>query len=265
LTSLKQNETFPTQWWEQPPFAPYDVDDEPYLVHMGIRIKLNEPIRIETNAASVESSGRYMCDILEGQTCQAPADDGVPFYGVYYPDVLDLANGSQPFELIGSVEVMFEKDSPPGATLGVTAFFQGLTSLLNAAIMPLLLNGGTFPTDPQGLINFLSVVLPPVLATLIAFIGTNVLGAILGADQIIGFAPMFFFAVGGTLAAILKATLPSLLVLVNQYLAQQPNSPFPDGLPITLGVMGQVAELEFGAEFQTPFTHYRTVHTAKAF
>ncbi|HKY16843.1 MAG TPA: hypothetical protein VJM33_18090, partial [Microthrixaceae bacterium] len=46
LTSLKQNETFPTQWWEQPPFAPYDVDDEPYLVHMGIRIKLNEPIRI---------------------------------------------------------------------------------------------------------------------------------------------------------------------------------------------------------------------------
>ena len=89
------------------------------------------------------------------------------------------------------------------------------------------------------------------------------LGAILGADQIIGFAPMFFFAVGGTLAEILKATLPSLLVLINQYLMSQPDSPFPNGLPVTLGVMGQVAGLEFGSEFQSPFTHYRTLHAAK--
>jgi hypothetical protein len=264
LTSVDQNEFAPTGWWDSFPFvASNDVDDEPYLIHLGIRIKLNEPVAIAAAATSVEGQGGYMCDVVQGQTCQAPPGDGVIFGGVYFPDIVDLQNGTQPFELIGSVEIAMEKDTPPGFATGYTQLFEGLAGLVNAAVGPILANGGALPTDPQALVDFLLAVIPPALAAVFGLIGTQLFGAVFGAsDQIIGISPMFFFAVGGALSSLLQGILPTLIDLINQILPTLENSPFPNGLPIKLGVLGQVTGLTFGSSFEAPFTVYDVLYQA---
>jgi hypothetical protein len=250
LTSIDQNEFGGPNFWDN------DDNDEPFLVHLALRIQLNGAQELHSTATSTYANGgAYFCDIKVGQTCDGPPGDGAFFGGIFRPDLVELNNGEK-LELLGSVEIMYERDVL--LPLGLVEFWQGVAGLITAALPTILAEGGALPTDAQGIVNFLQAVLPPALTAVLGLVGTNLGGLIGGdSDDLVGVAPLFYLAVGGSLAGIISAVLPTVIQLVNQLLATQPDSPFPNGLPIQIGVIGQGALAHFDSTGTTaPLTKY---------
>lgn len=238
--------------------APYDftanpfddiANEEPFLIHLGLRLKLNEPVAVVSFVQSTHPNP--ICTIAEGQTCPGIPGDGATFSGLQLPDLLDLATGS-PFEIVGSVEFLMERDAL--IPIGLVGILQGVTQLINAALPSIIANGG-LPSDASGLIAFLGSVLPGVITTVVGFVG-QAIGSLIGADQMIGVSPAFFLAVGGTLAGIIRGALPTLLGLVNFALSQQNPNPFPNGLPLIIGVVGDGPRIRYGSATADPFRVY---------
>jgi hypothetical protein len=226
-----------------------DAAEEPYLVHLGIRVTLGEPVAVTTSVRSTYSDGgRYICKISQGQTCPGLPGDGPRFNGLNAPDLLDLAMGAK-FELVGTVDLLFERDAL--IPVGIVGLLQGVSDIINAAL-PAVLGSGGVPSDAQGIIDLLGAVLPGVITTVVGAVGA-VIGNLAGADELIGVSPIFYIAVGGTLAGIIRNVLPSLLDLVELALSQQPNNPFPNGLPLSINVLGDRTRVRFGNGTQAPF------------
>ena len=243
ITSVQSSGDWPITFWDD------DAAEEPYLVHLSLRIKLGEPIAITTDASSIYANGgAYICKISQGETCAGVPGDGPSFGGLNAPDLLDLAMGA-PLELVGTVDFLFERDAL--IPVGIVGVLQGVTQIINAAL-PAVLGSGGIPSDAEGIIALLGAVLPGVVTTVLGVIG-SVLGNLLGADEMIGISPIFFIAVGGTLAGIIRGVLPSLLDLVELALAQQPDSPFPNGLPVSIGVLGDGPTVRYGSTTEAPF------------
>jgi len=240
-TSVNAEKT-PGDW--PPTFWDNDAAEEPYLVHLGLRIKLNAPIAVTTSASSIyNNGGQVICKINQGETCPGVPLDGPVFPGLQLPDVLDLANGSN-FEIVGAIEFLFERDAL--IPIGIAPFLAGLSELINAALPPIIANSGV-PSEPQALLAFLGALLPGIFTTIGGVIGA-VLGNLIGADELFGVAPVLFIAVGGVLASILRSSLPTLLNLITFALAQQTPNPFPNGLPFGIGVVGDGPTLRFATE-----------------
>jgi hypothetical protein len=227
---------WPTTFWDP------DADEEPYLVHLGLRIALTPAVSVTTFVSSTYlNGGAFIGKIGAGGTLPTAPGDGVDFLGVQLPDLFDLANGA-PFELLGSVEFLFERDQL--IPLGIAQVLQAATGLINAALPPIIANGG-LPSDLPGIVTFLGDLLPGVFATIVSVVGA-VIGGIAGSDQLIGLSPKIFIGVGGGLASFIGGALPTLISLVNFALSQQNPNPFPNGLPITLGVVGAGATTRYG-------------------
>jgi hypothetical protein len=226
---------WPTTLWDN------DSAEEPYLVHMGLRISL-DPVKVTTTVKSTYlNGGAYIGKVGAGQTLAVPGTDGLTWSGVQLPDVADLANGA-PLEILGSVEFLFDRDQL--IPFGIANVLAGVSDTINAALPPILANGG-LPSDAQGIIDLLSAVLPSVFTTVVGAVQA-VIGSLTGADTFFGFQPVMFVAVGGGLADVLKGALPSLMNLVNSALKAIPDSPLPDGLPLSLGVARQGLGIRFG-------------------
>jgi hypothetical protein len=250
ITNIKQNEHSGPNFWDN------DDYDEPYLAHLGIRIKLTGATKIDVWAQSTyDNNGQYICKFQQGQTCPGIPGDGATYDNTFQPDFVDLSKG-EPLELLGTVDFSFERDQliPFGLANALTSIAQ----LVEAALPTILAHGGALPTDPQGLINFIEKVLPPALGSVISIVAAN-LGAAIGGDgdDLIGFEPFFFFSVGGQLRSLLQGILPTLLQLVNQYLMTEPNSPLPTGIPAIIGVVGQGVSFDYGHADVQPRTVYR--------
>jgi hypothetical protein len=243
VASVQSAGDWPITFWDP------DTAEEPYLVHLSLRIKLGEPLEITTGASSIYSNGgQTICKLSQGQTCAGVPGDGPRFNGLNAPDLLDLSMGAD-LEIVGTVDFLFERDAL--IPVGIVGLLQGVTQIINAAL-PTILGSGGIPSDPQGIIDLLSSVLPGVLTTVVGAVGT-ILGNLAGGDEMIGIAPILFIAVGGTLAGILRNVLPSILDLVEVALAQQPDNPFPNGLPITLGIVGDQPRVRYGSATESPF------------
>lgn len=227
---------WPTTFWDP------DADEEPYLVHLGLRIRIAPSVAISTFVTSTYlNGGAFLGKIGAGGTLPIASGDGVDFTGVQLPDLFDLAGGA-PFELLGSVEFLFERDQL--IPLGVAQILQAATGLINAALPPIIANGG-LPSDLPGIVTFLGDLLPGVFATIVGVVG-SVIGNLAGSDQLIGLSPDIFIAAGGGLGSFIGGALPTLISLVNFALSQQNPNPFPNGLPFTLGVVGGGVTTRFG-------------------
>ncbi len=227
---------FPTTFFDS------DAAEEPYLAHLGLRLKLNEPIAISTFVSSTYlNDGAFIGKTTAGSSLDITPGDGAQFSGIQLPDVFDLANGA-PFEILGSVEFLMERDQL--IPLGLPQLLQAVSVTINAALPTILANQG-LPSDAQGIVTFLGNILPSVFGVIASAIGLA-LGNLAGGDQLLGVSPDIFIAVGGTLAGIIQGALPSLLSLVNAVLAQQNPNPFPNGLPFTIGVVGQGVRTRYG-------------------
>ncbi len=239
VNAVKTPGDWPVTFWDG---GDGDPSEEPYLVHLGLRIKVNEPVSILTSASTIyNNGGQTICKITQGQTCNGVPGDGPIFYGLKLPDILDLAMGTSNFELVGSIEFLYERDAL--IPIGVGGLLDGVTQLINAALPTVLSNSGV-PTDPQALLAFLGTLLPGIFTTIFGVLGA-VLGSLIGADELFGTAPVLYIAVGGVLASILRTSLPSLLNLIEFAASQQNPNPLPDGLPFQLGVVGDITTIPF--------------------
>jgi hypothetical protein len=233
------NESFvgdwPTTFWDP------DSAEEPYLVHMGLRISL-DPINVTTTVKSTYlNGGSFIGKVGAGESIPVPGTDGITWSGVQLPDVADLANGA-PLEILGSVEFLFDRDQL--IPLGIANVLAGVSDAINAALPPILANGG-IPSSPQGIIDLLSAVLPSVFTVVVGAVQA-VVGNLTGSDTFFGFQPVMFVAVGGGLGDVLQGALPSVMNLVNAALKALPDSPLPNGLPLSLGVARHGINVRFG-------------------
>lgn len=235
ITNVSLKGDWPLTFWDS------DVEEEPYLVHLGLRIGLN-PISVNTSVASTYlNGGQFIGKIGAGQTIPGLAHDGLTWTGAQLPDVADLANGA-PLEIFGSVEFLFERDQL--VPLGVAQVLQGVSQVINSALPPILANSG-IPSTPQGIFDLLGAVLPGVFATVAGAVQA-VLGNLVGSDAFIGFQPIMFIGVGGGLGDFLNGAVPSLMNLVNTVLKAMPDSPLPNGLPLSLGVARHGLNVTYG-------------------
>jgi hypothetical protein len=246
ITNISFKGDYPLTFWDN------DTAEEPYLVHLGLRLALN-PVKVTTSVASTYlNNGAYIGKISAGQTLADTKSDGLTWSGVQLPDTADLANGA-PLEILGSVEFLFDRDQL--IPFGIANILTGVSQVINQALPPILANGG-LPSDPQALLTFLGGILPSVFTTIGGAVQA-VIGQLLGSDTFFGFQPVFFIAAGGGLGDFLKNSLPSLMGLVNAVLKAQPDSAFPNGLPLSIGVAKQPINLTFGT---APTTSVYTVH-----
>jgi hypothetical protein len=249
ITSIKQNECNPT-------FFDPNCADEPFLEHIGVRITLSQPENVILHAASTyDNGGQFICELTQGNSCPGIPGDGITFGHVYLPDVVELNQG-EPFEIMGMIDLMMERDQI--IPFGITNVIEGIVGLINDALPTILANNGGLPSDAQGILNFIQTILPPLLGTILSIIGANIASALSGTtDQLIGWMPMLYIAVGGQLASLFEQILPTLVQLIEAFLINEPNSPLPQGLPIQLGVLGQLDSVWYGAVYTDPFTEYR--------
>lgn len=226
----------PTLWMPNP-----DVQ-QPFLVHLGLRLTLTPTVQVHTFVTSTYlNGGATMGDVAANQSKPLPPGDGVVFGGVKLPDTFDLAAGV-PFEIFGSVELLLERKQL--IPLGVANLLQGVSEVINQALPPILANGG-LPSDPAQLLDFLGQLLPGVLTTIGGAVAA-VVGSLTGGDQLVGFSIPLFLGVGGGLGSFLGGALPGLVDLVNFVLSLQDPNPFPGGLPFSLGVVGSTPAVSYG-------------------
>jgi hypothetical protein len=235
ITNTSFNGDWPLTFWDP------DTAEEPYLVHMGLRIGL-DPIKVTTSVRSTYlNGGSFIGKVGAGQTIPVNGTDGLTWSGVQLPDTVDLANGA-PLEILGSLEFLFDRDQL--VPLGIANVLAGVSDTINAALPPLLESGGDL-SSPQAVIDLLSAVLPTVFTVIVGAVQAAI-GSLTGSDTFFGFQPVIFIAVGGGLAEVLKGALPSLMDLVNAVLKAQPDSPLPNGLPLSLGVARQSIAVRYG-------------------
>lgn len=236
ITNVSQAGDWPLTFWDP------DSIEEPYLVHLGLRLTLSAPVTVSTFVSSTYSQdGAYIGKVGPGESLDIAAGDGATFTGVQLPDVADLGSGSK-LEILGSIEFLMERDQL--IPIGIVNVLQGVSDLINAALPPILGSGG-IPSTAQGIFDLIGAVLPGVVSTVLGIVG-SVIGGLGGGDQLIGVSPQFFIAVGGGLGSFLSSVLPSLISLVNFALSLQNPNPFPDGLPLGIGVVGSGAQVRFG-------------------
>lgn len=242
ITNVTFKGDYPLTFWDN------DKAEEPYLVHLGLKLQVTPKIEVSTAVTSTYlNNGAYIAKIAAQQSLDMGINDGVPFYGVSMPDVLDLGNGA-PFQILGSVEFLFERDQL--IPFGIAQVLAGVSQLINAALPTIIANNGALPSDPQGIVDFLGKLLPGVFASVIGVVGAA-LGSITGGDPLIGFSPQLYIALGGTLGNFVYGALPTLLQLVNLYLENQNPNPFPDGLPFKIGVVPHSMTTHFGTAPKT--------------
>lgn len=234
----------PTFWHPDPNIQ------QPFLVHLGLRLTLTPEVKVHTFVRSTYlNGGRTIGDIGANQTLDVRQGDGVTFGGVKLPDTFDLANGV-PFEILGSVELLLERRQL--IPLGIANVLQGVSQVINQALPPILAKGG-LPSEPAEILDFLGKLLPGVLATVGGAIAA-VIGGLTGGDNVVGINIPLSIAVGGGLGDFIHNALPTLVNVVNFALSLQDPNPFPDGLPFTLGVVGHGMNMSYG---KAPASAYR--------
>lgn len=245
ITNTSFTPNWPPTFWLPDPNA-----QNPYLVHLGLRIRVAPTVSITTSVSSTYlNSGATIGAIGANQTIPVGQGDGIVFNGISQPDTFDLINGS-PFEIVGSVELLMERKQL--IPLGIPQVLQGVSDLLNAALPPLIANGG-LPSDPGAILDYLGQLLPSVLGTIGGVVAAAI-GGLTGGDQLVGFNIPLFLAVGGGLGSFLGGALPGLTDLINFVLSLQDPNPFPGGLPFSLGVVGYNSTSSFGT---APASAYR--------
>lgn len=237
ITNVQFRGDYPLTFWDN------DKAEEPYLVHLGLRLQVTPTIDVSTSVTSTYfNNGNYIAKIGPQQSVNMGKSDGLLFSGFALPDTVDLANGS-PFQILGSVEFLFERDQL--IPFGIAQVLAGVSQLINAALPTILANNGALPSDPQGVLDFLGKLLPGVFASVIGLVGAAI-GSITGGDPLIGISPQLYLGLGGGLGNFINGAIPSLLSLVDFALSQQNPNPFPDGLPFKIGVVGHSLGVHFG-------------------
>ncbi len=232
-------------------FPDWDGFDEPYMMRVAFRVTIGEANSAQAWLVSTYPSIICKANETDKNVCPIKANMGtVAFPDVVLPDITDLAGGGTPVEILGTLDVMYEQDQLfPG---GPPTLWNGVAGIMKTALNSTLASGAV-PSTPEALLDLIAGALGPALST----VGGAIEGFIAGLgnpDDIVAIVPQIFIPAGGAFASILGGLLPGAIGLINTILINQPDSPFPDGLPIHLGITDAAG---YRLTFTDGFTDYR--------
>ena len=233
---------------EPPTFLDNDYYDEPYMFRLAFRVKLGVPnsgrawlrhsypniiCNAEDDVAPFATPpGKSLCDIPAGQ-------GQVAFPGVTLPDLFDL-DGNTPVELLGTIDVVFEEDQ--AIDIGPPDLWTAMAAIIQVVLNDIVASG-EIPETPEQIINLIGDLLGPALAAVGGVI-SSAIGGLGDPDDLVGLRVNTWVAAGGSLASILGGLLPPVIDVVNFFLMNDPESGFPDGLPITIGTTNSASNTQ---------------------
>lgn len=235
-------------------FPDWDAFDEPYMMRVAFRVTLGQANSAKAWLVSTYPSIICKANDTDKNVCPISPNMGtVSFPGVVLPDIADLSGGGLPVEILGTLDVMYEQDQLfPG---GPPTLWNGVAGIIKTALNSTLAAGGV-PSTPEALLDLIAGALGPALSTVGGAIESFIAG--LGnPDDIVAVVPQIFIPAGGTFASILGGLLPGAIGLINTILMAQPDSPFPNGLPIHLGITDAAG---YKLTFTDSFTNYRVTY-----
>ena len=180
-----------------------DGGDEPYVIQLGFRSKLGVEGSTSTSLRSQCRAGKLPATnaVPSGTTYLVPAGSAdVSFPGVKNLDLVDLAAGTAPFEVLGTFSFVLERDGLTAGCAVTDALDNSLRPLLRDALALLIANSPTPPTEDE-----LIDLLVDNLGSFVAAAG-NLIGAVLeglgNPDDVIGVAAQIHLPTGGALSEL---------------------------------------------------------------
>ncbi len=185
-----------------------DGGDEPYVIQVGFRSKLGVPGSSSTSISSQCSHNRLPANNAapNGTTVEVPAGSAdIAFPGVQNLEVSDLAAGKIPFEVIGTLSFVMERDGIFAGCAVTDLFNNALRGVLRDALELLIANSETPPTT-EALIDLIV----DNLGDFVAAAG-NLIAAVLegfgNPDDIIGVAAQIHLPTRGALTDLIRTGL----------------------------------------------------------
>lgn len=235
-------------------FPDYDGFDEPYMMRVAFRVTLGKANSAQAWLVSTYPSIICSTNQTDKSVCPISPNMGtVSFPNVVMPDLIDLAEGTTDVEILGTLDVMYERDQLFAG--GPPTVWNGVAGIMKTALNSTLAAGGV-PTTPEALLDLIAGAIGPALST----VGGAIEGYIAGLgnpDDIVAIVPQIFIPAGGAFASVLGGLLPPAVDLINTILINQPDSAFPDGLPIHLGITDAAG---YKLTFTDGYTNYRVTY-----
>ncbi len=204
----------PTEWKVKPVSITVhdgednDGGDEPYVIQVGFRSKVGVPGSSSTSIASQCRSRKLPSANAgtDGATVPVPVGSAdISFSGAQTLDILDLAASTAPFEVLGTLSFVMERDGIFEGCAMTDLFDNALRGVLRDALDLLIANSPT-PPEPEDLINLL-------LANLEDFVyaaGSLIAAALEGLgnpDDVIGVAAQIHLPTRGGLTDLVNTGL----------------------------------------------------------
>lgn len=204
----------PTEWRVSPQSVTVhhgedrDGGDEPYVIQVGFRSKLGVPGSSSTSISSQCTHNRLPATNAapDGTTSAIPAGSAdIVFPGVQNLELSDLAGGQIPFEVIGTISFVMERDGIFTGCAVTDLFNNALRGVLRDALEMLIANSDTPPTA-EALIDLIVDNLGSFLAA-----AGNLIGAVLegfgNPDDVIGVAAQIHLPTRGALTDLIRTGL----------------------------------------------------------
>jgi hypothetical protein len=182
-----------------------DGGDEPYVIQIGFRSKLGVEGSTSTSIKSQCRAGKIpgYNAVKDGMTYMIPAGAAdILFPGVQNLDIVDLLAETAPFEVIGTLAFVVERDAITGGCAITDAVDYGLRPVLKDALELLIAKSPVPPTQEE------------LLDLLVDNLGNfvNAIGSLIGAvlegfgnpDDVLGVAAQIHLPTIGSLTELVK-------------------------------------------------------------
>jgi hypothetical protein len=232
-----------------------DGADEPYLIQVGFRSKVGVP---GSSDATISSQCRNLAlpatdAAPDGTTLAIPAGSAdIAFPGVENLDVSDLAAGTTPFEVIGTLSFVMERDGLFAGCAVTDALDNALLGVLEDALDLLIANSPVPPTTEE-LVDLIVANLGDFVAAAGSLIGA-VLEGLGNPDDVIGVGAQIHLPTRGGLTDLVNGALD----LAGLFAPGLEDGFIPiDGLPSTLQIrVGTLSNSSATFRFTTEVADY---------
>ncbi len=228
-----------------------DGGDEPYVIQVGFRSKVGVPDSSSTSISSQCYANKLPAANAapNGATVLIPAGSAdVTFPGVQNLDIPDLAAGTAPFEVIGTLSFVMERDGIFAGCAVSDALRSALLGVVRDALDTLIANSPVPPTTEE-LIDLVVSNLGDFIAAAGSLIGA-VLEGLGNPDDVIGVAAQIHLPTKGALTDLVNGALD----LAGLFSPGLENGFIPiDGLPSSLQIrVGTLSNSSAEFRFTTP-------------
>ncbi len=232
-----------------------DGGDEPYVIQVGFRSKVGVPGSSSASISSQCQRNRLPAPNAapDGTTITIPEGAAdIVFGGTQNLDIADVATGSAPFEVLGTLSFVMERDGIFSGCAVTDALRSALLGVLTDALDLLIADSATPPTTEQ-LINLLVANLGDFVAAAGSLIGA-VLEGLGNPDDVIGVAAQIHLPTRGALTDLIN----SAFALGGLFSPGLEKGFIPiEGLPSELQIrVGTLSPSQAAFRFTTPVADY---------